>query len=135
MLNSGDVNTNFARWNLIYRVALHWSGLALVVLVHDGRRFFPVNPEVLFEVARLAEALPAGLADVGALPGVQALVDNHLVALRERLLTILARVRPRVRVDALVLAQQVAPLKVLGAEGTLVRPLVRVHAPGVQLKL
>ena len=114
-------------------MALHGSGLALVVLVHDGRRLFAVNPEVLLEVARLAEALAAGLADVGALAGVQALVDDHLVALRERLLTILAGVRPRVRVDALVLAQQVAPLKVLGAEGTLVRPFACVHASGVQL--
>ena len=127
------MNTNLTKCKCIYRMALHRSGLALVVLVHDGRCLFPVNPEVLFEVARLAETLPAGLADVGSLPGVQALVDDHLVALRERLLTILARVRPRVRVDALVLTQQVAPLKVLGAEGTLVRPLTRVHASSVQL--
>ena len=70
---------------LIYRVALHGRGLALVVLVHDGRRLLPVHPEVLLEVARLTEALPAGLAHVGPLPGVQALVHDHLVALRERL--------------------------------------------------
>ena len=114
-------------------MALHRSGLALVVLVHNCRRLFPVNPEVLFEVARLAEALPTGLADVGSLPGMQALVDDHLVALSERLLTILARVRPRVRVDALVLAQKVTSLKVLGTEGTLVGALTSVHASGVQL--
>ena len=70
---------------LIYRVALDGRRLALVVLVHDCRRLLPVDPEVLLEVARLAEALPAGLAHVGPLPGVQALVHDHLVALRERL--------------------------------------------------
>ena len=53
---------------------------------------------VNFHGVFIPESLPAGLADVGPLPGVQALVDDHLVALRERLLTILARVRPRVRV-------------------------------------
>ena len=114
-------------------MALHGRGLALVVLVHDGRCLFPVNPEVLFEVARLAETLPAGLADVGSLPGVQTLVDDHLVALRERLLTILARIRPYAHVDPIVLAQQVTPLKGFGAETTLIWSLPSVHAPGVQL--
>ena len=114
-------------------MALHGSGLALVVLVHDGRRLLPVDPEVLLEVARLAEALPAGLADIGTLPCVNALVDNHLVSLCECLLTILARIRPYAHVDPLMLAQQVTPLKGFGAETTLIWSLPSVHAPGVQL--
>ena len=92
-----------------------------------------MSPEVPFQVARLAEALPAGLADIGTLPCVNALVDDHLVPLDECLLTILAGVRPCSCVDALVLTLQVTTLKVFGAEGTLIRPLPCVHAPGVQL--
>ena len=92
-----------------------------------------MNREVPIQVAFLAEALPAGLADIGALSCVKALVDDHLVPLGECLLTILARVRPFACVDALVLALQITPLKGFGAEGTFVRPLPSVHASGMQL--
>ena len=92
-----------------------------------------MNCEVPTQVALLTETLPAGLADVGALSCVKALVDDHLVPLGECLLTVLARVRPVACVYALVLALQIAPLKVFGAEGTLVRPLPSVHASGMQL--
>ena len=95
--------------------------------------FLIVNCEVPTQVAFLTEALPAGLADVGALPRVKALVDDHLVPLGECLLTILACVRPFTCVDALVLALQITPLKVFGAEGTFVRPLPSVYASGMQL--
>jgi hypothetical protein len=66
---------------------------------------------------------------------VQPLVHDHLVPLRKGLLTILARVGSRVRVDPFVFSQEVASLKVLWTVSALVRPLASVRAPVVKLKL
>ena len=54
---------------------------------------FFVDLEVFLQVARLAEPLAAGVADIRTLPCVNALMNNLLVTLGECLLTILARVR------------------------------------------
>ena len=56
-------------------------------------------------------------------------VNDHLVSLREGLGAVLAGVRPRVGVDPLVLAHQVATLEALGTEGALIRPFASVHDP------
>ena len=56
-------------------------------------------------------------------------VNDHLVSLGKSLRAELAGIRPRVGVDPLVLAHQVAALEALGAEGTLVGPLASVHDP------
>ncbi len=79
----------------------------------------PVHPEVLLEVSRLAESLPANVAHIGSLPSVEAGVNDHLVPLCEGLLAVLARVGPGVSVDALVLAKEVAALEVLWTVHTL----------------
>ena len=59
-------------------------------------------------------------------------VNDHLVSLGKSLGAELAGIRPRVGVDPLVLAHQVAALEALGAEGTLVGPLASVHDPAME---
>ena len=59
-------------------------------------------------------------------------VNDHLVSLGKSLRAELAGIRPRVGVDPLVLAHQVAALEALGAEGTLVGPLASVHDPAME---
>ena len=66
---------------------------------------------------------------------MQPCVHHQFIPLREPLLAELARVGPRVRVDALVLSKEVSPLEVLGAVHALVRTLARVGATVVKDKL
>ena len=63
---------------------------------------------------------------------MQAPVDDHLIAGGECLAAKFAPVWPRICVDALMLAQQVASLKVFRTEGALERPFVRVDAADVE---
>jgi hypothetical protein len=59
---------------------------------------------------------------VNEVTGVKAAVNNHLVPRGEGFAAELAAVGPRVRVDPLVLTQQVPPLEVLRTERALERP-------------
>ena len=87
---------------------------------------------VFLEVARLTESSAAGCADVGSLSRVKSAVDNHFVPGGECFPTKLAAVWPRVRVNALVFSQQIPPLKVLRAEGTLEWSLMSVDTADME---
>ena len=66
---------------------------------------------------------------------MKASVHNHLIPRGEGLATKLAAVGPRVGVDALVFAQQVATLKIFRTKRALKGSLVRVDAADVEQQL
>ena len=106
--------------------------LSLVVLMHDCRRFFSMDPHVLFEIATLTESFSTDFTHIGSFTRVQPGMNHHLVSLSEGFMAELTLVGSSVRVNSLVFSHQISALKTFGAVSTLIGSFAGMNDPVVQ---
>ena len=85
-----------------YLMRLIWCRFSFVILMHNRRRIFSVNPHVFFEVARFAKSFSANVANIRALAGMQPRMNDHFVPLSERFMAKLTLVGPGICMNSLV---------------------------------